>query len=538
MTPELIHFIKVNVAIALFYAFYRLFFHRDTFFLWKRTILLCSFVIAVIYPLLDIQEWVKENQPMTAMVTLYTENVMQQLTVTPQEETPPTWQELLPQAMNAAYWGIVLILSLRFLVQLASIIRLRLHSRKAWIEGRQVYLLTKESSPFSFFQWIFLYPQAHTESEISEIIIHEETHARQWHSVDVITGELMCIACWINPFVWLMRREIRNNLEYMADHQVLKTGYDSRTYQYHLLGLAHHKAVAKLSNNFNVLPLKNRIKMMNKKRTRQIGRTKYLMFFPLAALLLVISNIETVARTAERLLMPEKTAPATAAYEEETVFHINVTDHQGKPMPDIPVTVTNNGKESIVKTGENGKADITLDTREKQSITFAVSSLNNKSKASIKMAGIQKEEASVNFMVDKETAAIFSPDNCIRFPGGEKAMIQFLAKNLRYPVEAQKNNEQGRVFMQFRVDSNGKVSNVKVAKSVSPALDAEAIRVVKAMPQWESIVEKGNYSLLSLNIPITFRLDGVETPAELKQPVAKQRGMLEEIVVVGYGMKQ
>lgn len=148
--------------------------HDIPFFIYSLLI----FVIASLYPLLNIQEWIKENQPMTTMVTLYTENVMPQLVISPQK-TSTTWQELLPQVMSATYWGVVLILSLRFLIQLASIIRLRLRSHKASIEGRQVYLLTKENSPFSFFRWIFLYPQAHTESEI---ITHEKTHVRQWHS--------------------------------------------------------------------------------------------------------------------------------------------------------------------------------------------------------------------------------------------------------------------------------------------------------------------------------------------------------------------
>lgn len=98
-----------------------------------------------------------------------------------------------------------------------------------------------------------------------------------------------------------MKREVRGNLEYMADHRVLETGHDSKSYQYHLLGLAHHKAAANLSNSFNVLPLKNRIKMMNKRRTKEIGRTKYLMFLPLAGILMIVSNIEMVARTTENL---------------------------------------------------------------------------------------------------------------------------------------------------------------------------------------------------------------------------------------------
>ena len=67
MTPELAYFLKINVAIALFYAFYRLFFHKDTFFHWRRTALLCFFGISLLYPLLNIQEWIKEQEPMVAM---------------------------------------------------------------------------------------------------------------------------------------------------------------------------------------------------------------------------------------------------------------------------------------------------------------------------------------------------------------------------------------------------------------------------------------------------------------------------------------
>ena len=103
----------------------------------------------------------------------------------------------------------------------------RLRCRKDQIEGIPVYLLDKESGPFSFFHWIFIYPQAHPQNELSEILTHEGTHARQRHSIDVIISELMCIACWFNPFMWLMKREVRNNLEYMADNRVLEAGHDS-----------------------------------------------------------------------------------------------------------------------------------------------------------------------------------------------------------------------------------------------------------------------------------------------------------------------
>ena len=118
----------------------------------------------------------------------------------------------------------------------------------------------------------------------------------------MIISELMCIACWFNPFMWLMKREVRNNLEYMADNRVLEAGHDFKVLSISFVGyVAHQKSAITLSNSFNVLPLKNRITMMNKKRTKEIGRTKYLLFIPLALALMIVSNIEAVARTTKSI---------------------------------------------------------------------------------------------------------------------------------------------------------------------------------------------------------------------------------------------
>mgnify|MGYP007020208418 FL=1 len=81
------------------------------------------------------------------------------------------------------------------------------------------------------------------------------------------------------------------NHEYLAVKQVVTSGYDKKSYQYHLLGIKHTSlAAANFYNNFSVLPLKKRIKMLNRKRTHNIMVGKYLMFIPVAALLLLFSN--------------------------------------------------------------------------------------------------------------------------------------------------------------------------------------------------------------------------------------------------------
>lgn len=285
MTPELAYFLKINVGIIVFYIFYRLFFYKDTFFHWRRTALLCFLGVSLFYPMLNLQEWVKAHEPMVVIADLYATTLLPEVvfeeTITP---THTNWQEFATNSLSIIYFCGVILLFIRFIMQLTSIILLRIQCKVTEIQGVRVQILNKASGPFSFFHWIFVHPESHTQEELAEILTHEQTHAHQLHSADIMFSELICIACWFNPFIWLMKREIRNNLEYMADQRVLQTGYDYKVYQYHLLGLAHHKAAATLYNSFNVLPLKNRIKMMNKKRTKEIGRTKYLLFLPIGCL--------------------------------------------------------------------------------------------------------------------------------------------------------------------------------------------------------------------------------------------------------------
>ena len=192
---------------------------------------------------------------MVAMADLYATIILPEQIIEAPQETTVTWQELIPQILGVIYWsGIAPCHTL--LIQLGSIIRLHFLCPKSTIQGSRVHILKKGTGPFFFLSLDIHTPGIAYGTEISEIITHEETHARQYHSADVLISEFMCIFCWFNPFIWLMKREVRGNLEYMADHRVLETGHDSKSYQYHLLGLAHHKAAANLSNSFNVLPLK------------------------------------------------------------------------------------------------------------------------------------------------------------------------------------------------------------------------------------------------------------------------------------------
>ena len=494
----LAYFLKVNVAIVLFYAFYRLFFYKDTFFGWRRTALLCFFAVSAAVPLLNIQTWITEQEPMVAMADLYASVVLPELTIGT-EAAPTDWKSILSEYANIAYWGIVALLMIRLIMQLAGIIHLACRCRKVQIGNTNIHLLPKADGPFSFFHWIFIHPSSHTEEEFNEILIHERTHARQWHSIDVIISELVCIFCWCNPFAWLMKREIRTNLEYMADARVLENGYDSKTYQYHLLGLSHQKAAATIYNSFNVLPLKKRIKMMNKKRTKEIGRTKYLMFLPLAALLMIISNIEVVARTTKEFAKEMMAAP-----EEQGVSQTELAN--GPELPDgMTGVATLQDKKGMQKTKEVAPPP---------------------PPAPVKSATVND---SVVFEVVEEM-----PD----FPGGQSALMEYLAKNIKYPATAHENGKQGRVIVMFVVKKDGSISDVKTVRGVDPYLDKEAERVIAAMPNWKPGKQRGQAVNVRFTVPVTFRLSGPEPakPAETPEAVAIEK--FEEVVVVGYGPKE
>lgn len=439
MSHELTYFLKVNIAIMLFYAFYRLFFYRDTFFKWRRTALLCFFMVSMVYPILNIQDWIKEQEPMVAMADIYSTVILPEISLDLSAESPRTdWRHLIVSSLQYIYWGVVALLLARFFVQLLSIIRLGFRTSTTKLQNTTVHLLNKPQGPFSFFGWIFIYPDMHTENELEEILTHEQTHASQWHSADVLCCELICIFCWFNPFVWLMKREVRNNLEFLADHKVLETGHDSKAYQYHLLGLTYKKKVATLYNSFNVLPLKIRIRMMNKKRTKQIGRTKYLLFLPLAALLLIVSNIEAIARGTEKLIdnviLPEEK------------YDVMVTD-----------TIVPAYQPVEVKAQDN---DVVFEIVEQM------------------------------------------PE----FPGGNSELMKFLAKNIKFSIEAQKKRLTGRVIAQFVVSKNGDITNPKIIRSVCPELDGEALRVIGLMPKWKPGMQRGKAVNVKYTIPVVFRL--------------------------------
>ena len=541
MALEWIYLLKVNAGIALFYAFYKLFCQRDTFFQWRRFALLSFLGISFLYPLLDIQEWVMEQPAIYELADYYTVlmNTEEVTATAPVAYEAPQRPDLLTLCTYLYYVGVV-VMSLRFMIQLVSICRIRWKGQVVYLNGQRIISLPSEANPFSFFGWIFLYlPQMEDESQ-DEILMHEQTHARQWHSVDVIVSELANIVCWFNPFSWLLKGEIRLNLEYLADNQVAKTMEDSKQYQYHLLGLAHTNSKTGLYNNFNVSQIKSRIIMMNKKRTRTAGRIKYALFVPLAAALLLASNISCTStetqeantkaiesRAAEGEVfqvveeMPEFPGgmaecmkwlaqnikyPAEAqekgiqgrvivqmvVEKDGTITHAKVV-RGVDPLLDTEALRVVNSSPKWKPGKQNGEA---VRVKYTLPIMFRLGGDSSDSKTAEAPKEAKVDENGVHQVCEE------MPE----FPGGMRECMNWLGKNINYPEDCKKAGIQGRVIIQFVVDKDGSIKSPKVARSVHPSLDAEALRVISSSPKWKPGKQKGEAVKVKYTIPVLFKL--------------------------------
>jgi len=249
----IVYLIKVNIAIVLFYGIYGLLFRQDTFFQWKRFALLAIVFTSFAYPAIKLSQQLLTGHQLG--------NVLEIVGVVPAYTTLPevvvTGNQtasfhLFPQAVLAIYFLVAGLLIIRMLFQIGTILYKLRRTTENVLYGQTVYESPGLKTPFSFFRWIVLDSSRYSETDLQEILLHETTHVEQNHSADTLLAELMCAICWFNPFAWLLKTEIRMNLEFLADRSVLSSGCGAEHYQFNLLHLSYNKAAAKITNKFNV----------------------------------------------------------------------------------------------------------------------------------------------------------------------------------------------------------------------------------------------------------------------------------------------
>ena len=270
----LLYLLQINIALSLLYLCYKVLFSQNTFFGLRRLILISIVLFSTTYPWYDIPD-------IDPIIPAHLQITLPEVLYSMGETVPQKAFDIYP-LIAYLYGGICSLFLLRMFLRIASIIKLRANGKLRIIGESHIIVCDENIQPCSFFRWIFLpHSILRNKNTLTRILRHENTHIRQLHTIDVLLGESMAALCWINPLSWLLLKEIRLNLEYMADKAAIPDEQEKKTYQYLLLDISQSNNELPSAIPFNYSFLKTRIRMINRKRSQTTSVFKYLLILPL-----------------------------------------------------------------------------------------------------------------------------------------------------------------------------------------------------------------------------------------------------------------
>ena len=548
MGTFLVYILKSAVCLAMFYLFYRLLLSKETFHRFNRIALLGVMLLSCLLPLVKVT--VEQVSPVNAQVMSMEDLLLMYQwnseAVVEEGSRPFHWQE----GLVLVYFVGLFFVIVRHLWSLGRMLYLIRHSRCERLDnGIRLVVHRRKLAPFSWMRYIVI-----SETDLKEsghhILVHEMAHIHHRHSWDLLLTEACAWLQWFNPAIWLLKQELQNIHEYEADEEVLRQGINAKEYQMLLIKKAVGARLYSIANSFNHSSLKKRITMMIRKKSNPWARAKYLYVLPLAAVTVAafarpeiskpldeISSVKVNDLSAVLETYADKNVSNPA---EKTKLKMKVVDEEGKPIIAATVLVANTTNGTL--TDENG--NFTLEVGSDQSIQVAyigMSTVTMSVKDCLKKADqtIVLTESDTKKYVKVVASApqtVVSDDQTFsvveqmpEYPGGMRAGLEFMARNLRYPTKAREAGKQGRVIVQFVVRKDGSLSDFKVLCPVDPWLDAEAIRVISTMPKWKPGMQDGKPVSVKFTLPVTFMLEGTNN---------KPKSGDNDVVVVGYGVQK
>lgn len=548
MGTFLVYILKSAVCLAMFYLFYRLLLSKETFHRFNRMALLGVMLLSCLLPLVKVT--VEQASPVNAQVMSMEDLLLMYQwnseAVVEEGSRPFHWQE----GLVLVYFVGLFFVIVRHLWSLGRMLYLIRHSRCERLDnGIRLVVHRRKLAPFSWMRYIVI-----SETDLKEsghhILVHEMAHIHHRHSWDLLLTEACAWLQWFNPAIWLLKQELQNIHEYEADEEVLRQGINAKEYQMLLIKKAVGARLYSIANSFNHSSLKKRITMMIRKKSNPWARAKYLYVLPLAAVTVAafarpeiskpldeISSVKVNDLSAVLETYADKNVSNPA---EKTKLKMKVVDEEGKPIIAATVLVANTTNGTL--TDENG--NFTLEVGSDQSIQVAyigMSTVTMSVKDCLKKADqtIVLTESDTKKYVKVVASApqtVVSDDQTFsvveqmpEYPGGMRAGLEFMARNLRYPTKAREAGKQGRVIVQFVVRKDGSLSDFKVLCPVDPWLDAEAIRVISTMPKWKPGMQDGKPVSVKFTLPVTFMLEGTNN---------KPKSGDNDVVVVGYGVQK
>ena len=457
-----IYILKASVCLALFYLFYKVLLSKETFHRFNRLALLGILALSCLLPAVKIaiSEPTALNQTVSDLESLLMLAELNAGTEAAETVSRFGWQE----AMVSIYLIGAFCCCIKSLIGIGRICTVIRRNRKERLaDGSILVRYPGKIAPFSWMHYIVM-PDTDLQEDNRAIVEHEQAHIRLRHSWDLLLAQACIVVQWFNPAAWLVKQELQNIHEYEADEAVLASGVNAKEYQLLLIKKAVGSRLYSLANSLNHSSLKKRITMMMRKKSNPWARAKYLYVLPLAAV-----AVAAFAR-------PEISKPLNE------ISRVKVTE-----FPAISDAVTS---ESIEKT----------DTLKGKPQTIVIVGDKNNP--------------------DNEEEPYTAVEQMPQFPGGMKALMEYISTNLRYPEDAKQQKTEGRVIARFTVKKDGSIGDVNIVRGVSPSLDAEAVRVLSGMPKWQPGMQDGKAVPTLYTVPVVFRIieNGKQDSTKVSEP--------------------
>jgi TonB family protein len=500
------YIIESGISLGIFTLIYWLLLRKEVLLKASRVYLLVAVLFSTLLPFLsiDLSSWNKPEAfaPATREIVLET-NLLETITVTASGFPAKVGQAIVSIKPSVWFYSVGALFVLFFLITgIAQLFAMISNNKRFRLRMTRLIISSKAISPYSFFNYIFISRELPEQENWKSIVHHELEHVRQGHSFDVLFVDFMMVFQWFNPFYWIIRRLVRENHEFLADRAVIQRGSISTgNYKALLLSQAIGGRPIMTSNFINVKTIQKRFKMITKNKIGKFSFLKYAMgVFAALSITMCFAVTNTSSKEIEKVVVKGEISSSDAQKERNGAL----TD-QALAKAEIE--------------GLKGKLP--------EDIEESVLMVNNES-AEQKNNAVQQVEKPVNSIIDpiKKDSVFVMVEYMPQFPGGEEALWKWIAESIKYPIPAAQNGIQGKVYVTFVVESDGSVSRAKVVRGVDPSLDAEALRVVNALPKWKPGYQKGKAVPVSFTVPINFKLNG---PNEGKK--------IDETIVTGYDQK-
>jgi TonB family protein len=469
------YLIQVNIYIVIFYAFYKVFLSRETWFTLNRFYLLSAAALSFLIPFIK-PEWI---MPETARPAFSISAGQLEILMVEGKDA----------AASAFNWGAMIsTVYVCGIIFFAALFIWRL------IHLRLLIAANPAGMAFSFFGRKVIDRNLPGQHAIHS---HEDVHIRQMHTADVVYFELLSIVLWCNPVIYFFKKSIKNIHEYLADEAAAESEGNKESYAMLLLCKAFNVDQSALTNSFFTQSLiKKRIIMLNKQRSTKTAILKYGLFLPLFAGMLLLSSAK-ISRNEEIKDLAERIPAPVPVLLDAASIAGSASTADARPVSQDTTKKRRQSKPAIITFTPSNQTSTKSDTGK----VFAFTS------------------------IDRQPS----------FPGGMDKFYQYLGKSIKYPQEAKEKKVQGKVFLSYIVEKDGRLTEIEVRRSLGSGTDEEAVRVLKASPKWIPGISNNQPVRVKYNIPITFALskNTEETDLNKAPVVTPHEGAQTKISITG-----